>query len=151
DVTQVDRSLRTPSSSVLTVGGTRELSSAWSVGARYTFKQSKDLLQDADRNHVSCVQYGTVFHIDPANVCPAFTDPNGNVVLGKDLFGTPGVVSPNGLTDLYVVNNNFNRVMRVGNFNGATYREATVEVERRLAAGWQLQGSYTLSRVRGDG
>jgi hypothetical protein len=151
DVTQIDRALRTPRTDVLTLGAVRELSSVWSVGVSYVQRQAIDLLQDEDLNHITCRQYQGVFGIDPRTICPAFTDPNGNVILGPDLFGSVTSGGPNGVIDLYAVNTNFNRVMRVGNFNGAKFRAATMEIVRRLFGGWQLQGSYTNAHATGEG
>lgn len=153
DINQVDRALRTPRTDVFTLGGVRELSPSWSVGASFTQKQSRDLLQDADINHITCRQYRSVYGIDPRLVCAVGPDPNGNFAIGDDLFGLPGAFGPipNGVTDLYALNPSFNRVLRVGNLNGARYRAATLEIRRRLTEGWQLQGSYTYSRSIGDG
>jgi len=150
-VTQIDRGLRTPRTDVLSLGAIRELSSVWSVGVTYVQRQAIDLLQDEDLNHITCRQFRSVYGIDPRTVCPAGLDPNGNVILGPDLFGSVSSGGPNGVIDLFAVNTNFNRVMRVGNFNGAKYRAATVEIVRRLFGGWQIQGSYTNSHATGEG
>ncbi|MBI3450228.1 MAG: hypothetical protein HY049_15095 [Acidobacteria bacterium] len=149
-IQQVDRDLRTPRTDDLTIGAARELSTTWRVRVSYTRRKADGLLQDADRNHVTCRQYRGVYGTDPRQVCPAGLDPNGNVIIGDDLFGATFGGAPNGLTDLYVVNPYFNQVLRIGNFNDAAYRAATLEVVKHLSAGWQLQGSYTLSHATGQ-
>lgn len=148
-VMQVDRGLRTPRTDVLTLGVVREVSPRWSVGITYTQRLSRDLLQDEDVNHLPCRRLRRTFGIDPTQLCPAF-DPNGNVVAGKDLFGSVSAPVPNGLTDLFVVNPHFNQVLRVGDLDDGRYRGLTLEVRRALFARWQLQGSYTYGRAIGD-
>jgi hypothetical protein len=57
---------------------------------------------------------------------------------------------PDGRPDLYIHNLFFNQVLRVGNFNEASYRGIELALTRRLARRWQLQASYTYSRALGD-
>jgi hypothetical protein len=43
----------------------------------------------------------------------------------------------------------FNQVLRVGNTNTSAYGAFEVELRRRMARRWQMQGSYTYSRAQG--
>jgi len=146
---QVSRELGTPYTDALVLGFVRDLTPEWSAGIRYTQRQARDLLQETDLNHITCRQHRRVLGVDPATLCAIGTAPNGKAILGDDLFGSPQF-TPNGAPDLYVVNPNFNQVLNVGNQDGSRYRAATLEVARRLHAGWQLQFSYTYSRSIGD-
>jgi len=58
---------------------------------------------------------------------------------------------PDGLTDLYTQNPGWQQVFLVGNFNESDYDGVVLELVRRQFRGWELQGSYTWSRSRGNG
>ncbi|HZE89014.1 MAG TPA: hypothetical protein VE404_05670, partial [Verrucomicrobiae bacterium] len=146
----VARDLETPRTDILTAGFTRELSVTWVAGITWTRKRAARLLQDADRNHLACRQFGRSLGVDPNLLCPLVTDVDGNIVRLNDQFGSPNQF-PNGLVDLYVANPSFDRILRVGNFNDASFDATTLAITKRLLAGWQLQASYTFSRSRGEG
>ncbi|HET6372090.1 MAG TPA: hypothetical protein VFG76_02205, partial [Candidatus Polarisedimenticolia bacterium] len=57
---------------------------------------------------------------------------------------------PNDAPDLYVVNNNFNQVLRIGNFNSSDYTAYEARVTKRLHRNWQMQASYTWSKIFGQ-
>src|SRR6185503_5022998 len=59
------------------------------------------------------------------------------------------MTAPDGRPDLFVRNHFFNQVLKVGNTNSSRYNAFEVELRRRLARRWQLQGSYTYSRAEG--
>jgi len=153
-VTQVDRGLKTPYTDAFSIGFERELAPEWSAKVTYTQKLAWDLLQDTDFNHNLCTQYQDLFGINPDSVCPLFTKilPNGKqkVILSDDLFGNPNTVSSNGAPDLYNVNPNFNQVLRIGNFNSSLYRSIALELNKRLHRNWQMQASYTYSKIIGQ-
>ncbi len=152
-VTQVDRDLRTPFSDTFTIGVERELVPEWSGRVTYTQKLYWDLLQDVDVNHIRCIDFPVEFGIRKQDICPLFTDTNGKVHLSDDLFGSvepTGQSQPNDAPDLYIVNDNFNQVLRIGNFNSAKYRSLAFELRRRLHRNWQAQMSYTYSRAYGQ-
>ncbi len=149
-VIQVDRDLRTPFSDVFTLGVERELATEWSGRITYTQKLYWDLLQDVDLNHIRCSDYPADFDIRKTDICPFFTDTTGKVHLSDDLFGEIGTGNSNGAPDLYIVNENFNQVFRIGNFNSAKYRSLAFELRRRLHRNWQAQMSYTYSRAYGQ-
>ncbi len=149
-VIQLDRDLRTPFSDVFTIGVERELAPEWSGRVTYTQKLYWDLLQDVDVNHIECSDFPVEFNIRKQDICPFFTDASGKVHLSDDLFGEIGTGNSNGAPDLYIVNDNFNNVFRLGNFNSAKYRSLAFELRRRLHRNWQAQMSYTYSRAYGQ-
>ena len=150
-IQQVDRSLKTPSTDVFTLGFEQELAPEWSATITFTQRLSWNLLQDADLNHVRCTDHDDAFGIDPAGLCGLYTDSKGRVRLSDDFFGDPtGIPGANGAPDLYNVSRNYNQVLRIGNFNRSKYRSIAVEIQRRLHRNWQMQASYTLSRSIGD-
>jgi hypothetical protein len=149
-VQQVDRDLRTPFTDVFTVGFERELMPEWAATITYTQRLAWDLLQDTDFNHVLCTQFDEEFGISPTQVCPTFTDSSGKIHLSDDLFGTAGAPQPNGAVDLYNVNQNFNQILRVGNFNSSKYQSLALELNKRLHRNWQMQASYTYSEAIGQ-
>ncbi|HXI02396.1 MAG TPA: carboxypeptidase regulatory-like domain-containing protein [Candidatus Saccharimonadales bacterium] len=149
-VVQLDRNLRTPFTDVLTLGAERELAPEWSAKLTYTQRLAWDLLQDVDVNHIQCADFPALFGIRSQDICPLYTDSSGKVHLSDDLFGEVGTGRPNQAPDLYIVNDNFNQVLRLGNYNSSLYRSLTLELQRRLHRNWQMQVSYTWSRVFGQ-
>ncbi len=161
-ITQVDRNLKTPHTDEVTFGFERELAPEWSVGVTWIRRRGKDLLQDQDLNHVTCLDYGPVFGIDPSKIC------GGAGGLETDTFGSVGIQSgsgsveggsfafdrgasgPNGVPDLYTVSPAFNQVLRIGNYNSSQYDAYEVKVVKRLHRNWQMQMSYTWSRAFGQ-
>jgi outer membrane receptor protein involved in Fe transport len=149
-VTQVDRDLRTPFTDVFTFGIEREIAPEWSVKLTYTQRLAWDLLQDVDLNHVLCVDHPREFNIKKTDVCPLFTRSDGKIIIDDDRFGTIQTGKSNLAPDLYIVNRNFNQILRVGNYNNANYKSIALEILRRLHRNWQAQISYTWSRVYGQ-
>jgi outer membrane receptor protein involved in Fe transport len=148
-VQQIERNLTTPYTDVFTFGLEREIAPEWSARVTFTQRLGWNLLQDVDFNHILCTEFDEQFGIDPAQVCRSFTDANGKVHLSDDLFG--GISQgPNTAPDLYNVNQNFNQILRVGNFNDSRYRSFALELNKRLHRNWQMQASYTYSRAQGQ-
>ena len=54
------------------------------------------------------------------------------------------------LEELYLLNPGWREVLLLSNINRADYEAAIFEVVRRQFRGWELQGSYTWSRAKGD-
>lgn len=149
-VIQVERALRTPFTDVFTLGVERELGSEWSVKATYTQRLGWELLQDKDLNHILCIEHPAEFNISASDVCRLYTRSDGTVVLTDDKFGELQTGEENLAPDLYIVNRNFNQVLRIGNFNSSKYRSLALELRRRLHRNWQAQLSYTWSRAFGQ-
>ncbi|HEU4403129.1 MAG TPA: TonB-dependent receptor, partial [Candidatus Polarisedimenticolia bacterium] len=133
---QVDRQLKTPYSDELTLGFEREIAPEVALSLRYISRRFRDQLQDIDVNHS--------LRLDPYTGQPL------------DDFGRVGTIisgaatrQPDGRPDLYIQNFFFNQVLRLGNFNEARYRAIEFAAVKRLARRWELQGSYTYSRVVG--
>ncbi len=138
--TQVDRGLQTPFSDEWTVGFERELAPEVAVAIRYINRNYRQQLQDIDVNHE--------VRIDPSTGRPR--DDLGAV----DARGlSPGAAlppQPDGRPDLYINNFFFNQVLRVGNFNDASYHGVELEILKRLSRRWEMQASYTYSRALGS-
>jgi hypothetical protein len=119
---------------------------------KWTFTQRLgwNLLQDIDYNHILCTQHDEVLGIGPARVCPGYTNSKGRVILNDDLFGSIGSRTPNAAPDLYIMNPNFNQILRIGNFNASHFKSITAQVDRRLHRNWQMQASYTYARAMGN-
>ncbi|HEY3175453.1 MAG TPA: carboxypeptidase regulatory-like domain-containing protein [Candidatus Polarisedimenticolia bacterium] len=161
-ITQVDRNLRTPYTDELSIGFERELAPEWSAGITYIRRKSYDLLQDTDYNHITCEQYGEVFGIDPLLICGdgnrletdkfgrVGVDPAGQAVEGGNFAFNRGFSLPNQAPDLYTVNNSFNQILRIGNFNSSRYEAYELKVVKRLHRNWQMQASYTWSEAFGQ-
>jgi hypothetical protein len=106
---------------------------------------------------VTCAQHGEI-GIDPVVAC------GGAGILEDDKFGGVagfdivteggnfafGFFVPNGAPDLYTVNNNFNQILRVGNFNSSEYDALEFKIVKRLQHNWQMQFSYTWSEAFGQ-
>ncbi|HKY34176.1 MAG TPA: carboxypeptidase regulatory-like domain-containing protein [Candidatus Polarisedimenticolia bacterium] len=169
-ITQTDRNIRTPFTDEFTIGFERELAPEWSVGLTYINKKGYDLLQDTDFNHITCPQWEEL-GIAPEFICgdgfgtPLELDRFGSsAVLGQVASSTPGGVTGgnfgfdpgsgflarNGAPDLYTVNNNFNEVLRVGNFNSSRYEAYELKITKRLHRNWQMLASYTWSEAYGQ-
>ncbi len=159
-VNQVERNLRTPYTDELSLGFERELAPEWSVGVTYIKRKGYDLLQDQDINHFTCEQSGQVMGIKPEIICGDAgvleTDRFGQTgfatgnVQGGDFGFNRGVSRPNLAPDLYVVNNGFNQVLRIGNYNSSDYTAYELRVIKRLHRNWQMQASYAWSKAFGQ-
>ncbi len=161
-VNQVDRDLETPWTDEFTIGIERELAPEWSITLTYINRKAEELLQDTDINHHACRQSGEAIGIDPFVICgdsggileddrfgqTGFQDPTGNV--GGDFSFDTGFSRPNEAPDLYTVNNGFNQILRVGNFNSSEYEAYEIHIRRRLHRNWQMQASYTWSEAFGQ-
>jgi hypothetical protein len=166
-ITQIDRNLRTPYTDEVTFGFERELAPEWSVGLTWISRRGVDLLQDMDVNHVTCAQYGQL-GVDPSVICGdgdrLETDRFGDVAgrlgtvtgglaggnFGFNAAGSGGANLPNGAPDLYTVNNGFNQVLRIGNFNSSRFESWELRLTRRLKRNWQMQASYAWSEAYGQ-
>ncbi|HKY31746.1 MAG TPA: carboxypeptidase regulatory-like domain-containing protein [Candidatus Polarisedimenticolia bacterium] len=165
-INQVDRNLRTPYTDEVSIGFERELAPEWSFGFTYINRKGYDLLQDNDINHLTCAQH-TTLGIDPLVVCgdgdrlelDKFGDAatrlsvsSGGFAGGSFLFNPSGggVNSKNGAPDQYTVNNNFNQVLRVGNFNSSKFETYELRIVKRLHRNWQMQASYAWSEAFGQ-
>jgi hypothetical protein len=156
----VARDLATPYQDERTIAVEREVAPEWSVKVAAVHRGWWDLLQDVDVNHITCPDFRKVFGIDPHAVCPLqgrlWLDMFGGVWGGRPGQGpgaqrsTATTSPPNGAVDLYTMNQRFNQIYKIGNYNGSSYKALEVVANRRLHRGWQMQASYTLSRARGD-
>ncbi len=156
-VNQIDRDLETPYTDEWTIGFERELAPEWSGSITYIHRDGNNLLQDQDINHVTCAQHGEI-GIDPFVAC------GGAGILEDDKFGGVagfenissggnfafGFFVPNQAPDLYTVNNNFNQILRVGNYNSSEYDAFELKIVKRLQHNWQMQFSYTWSEAFGQ-
>jgi hypothetical protein len=98
--------------------------------------------------------------IDPYTSLPYVdTDPGPGDGVTDDCLGEieypisildPPAHRSDGLPDLYPLNPAWGQVMVVRNANSADYSGVLLELTRRYARGWGLQGSYTWSRAVGD-
>jgi outer membrane receptor protein involved in Fe transport len=139
---QVDRNLRTPYSDEWTVGLEQEVAPEVSLALRFIHRDFRDQLQDSDINHQYLVNpltgqpydlFGTLYEVPGRN------------------GGTPKQVQlADGKPDLFIENPFFNQVLRVANSNSASYSGIELELRRRLARRWEMQGSYVYSRAQGD-
>jgi hypothetical protein len=132
------------------------------VGFTYINRKGRDLLQDTDFNHVTCEQYGQFFHISPQILCGdagsletdrfgnVGFDPAGGNVEGGNFAFNRGFSTPNGAPDLYTVNNGFNQVLRIGNFNTSHFESYELKILKRLHRNWQMQASYVWSQAFGQ-
>jgi len=165
-VAQIDRDLQTPYTDEWTLGIERELAAEWSASITYINRTGHDLLQDEDINHLTCGQH-TEIGIDPYIVCGdggvletdrfgdstaiAFATGGGGAITGGDFsFNTLGFNLPNGAPDLYTVNNGFNQVLRIGNYNSSEFEAWELKLTKRLHRNWQMQFSYTWSEAFGQ-
>jgi len=136
--TQIDRGLQTPFSDEFTFGFERELAPELALAITYVQRDYRLQLQDVDVNHA--LRFGSDGRpLDQLGTLPSGTLP-ANAVRRE----------PDGRPDLYIYNFFFNQVLRVGNYNEATYRGMTLELVKRLSRRWELQGSYTYSRAQGQ-
>src|SRR6185436_3489130 len=166
-VTQIDRNLSTPYTDEFTLGFERELAPEWSLGFTYINRKGKDLLQDMDINHVTCPQFSTL-GVNPLVICgdsgqlelDRFGDAGGAIGSSPDGIagGNFGFNAANGggsntkndAPDLYTVNNGFNQILRIGNFNSSEFESYELQITKRLHRNWQMQTSYVWSRAFGQ-
>ncbi len=157
-VTQIDRGLNTPYTDELTLGFERELAPEWSGSVTYIRRKGYDLLQDVDINHVTCPQYQAEFGIPSLIFCEnefdtfgtSGTNPSSGDVAGGSFAFDRSFSKPNGAPDLYTVNNGFNQILRIGNYNSSDYEAYELKVVKRQHRNWSMQASYTWSKATGQ-
>jgi hypothetical protein len=142
-ITQIDRNLATPHCDEWIAGFEREVASEAALSVRFVHRRYLDQLQDVDVNHETRVNPTTGRLTDSYGVLINETDPRTGRITGTTR-------SPDGRPDLFVRNPYFNQVLRVGNSNTSAYNAIEIELRRRLARRWQMQGSYTYSRAVGS-
>jgi hypothetical protein len=138
--TQVDRGLQTPWSDEWTLGFERELAPELSLSLTFVARDYRQQLQDIDVNHYTRIDPQTGELSDVLGRLPPSFSPNG---VSTD------TVQPDFRPDLFINNFFFNQILRVGNYNSARYRGASLELVKRLSRRWEMQGSYTYSRAQG--
>jgi outer membrane receptor protein involved in Fe transport len=118
---QVDRNLLTPYQDELSFQIERALWTESSISVMYIERRYRDQFQDVDINH---------------------------------LLGDPGIPGTNPFTDtdspLYTRNPGWNEILQIGNFNSSDYQGMVLDFERRFYQNWELQSSYTWSKIVGD-
>jgi hypothetical protein len=143
-ITQVDRGLSTPYCDEWILGFEREIAPETALSVRAVQRRYHDQLQDVDINHEIRIdpatgeptdQFGIITKIENTD------DPTQPPTITRALDGRP---------DLFIRNQFFNQVLRVGNFNTARYGALELELRRRPSRRWQMQGSYTYSRAQGS-
>jgi len=140
-IRQVDRDLQTPFSDEMTFGFERELAPEVALSLRYIHRDYRDQLQDIDINHE--------IHVNPTT--EELTDLVGALRIVRGSGGRTQLLrAADGRPDLYINNFFFNQVLRVGNENEGRYSAIEVELKRRLARRWEMQGSYAYSRAQGE-
>jgi hypothetical protein len=177
-VTVVDPNLRTPYQDELTLSAERELWPESSLKLTWVRRRFRDQLQDVDLNRTTG-DYGQCHvpdSLDSRLIVPSegagqtLVDPvtgayyvdnepgvgdgrlddcTGNLHQPGGIF-SPFVLSPDGLPDLYSYNPAWGQIMMITNANTADYSAMVVELVRRHANGWEMNGSYTWSRAIGD-
>jgi len=152
-VSVVDRELRTPYQDELSLTFERELTTETLFRLTYIHRDFQDQIQDVDINHAPG-DYGTCQIQTDLTTPPITGSPDGILddCIGKYVLGNNGVLlnRPDGYLDTYVLNPAWGPVFLVGNFNTAKYDGVTLELERQLYRGWELNGSYTWSEAVGD-
>jgi hypothetical protein len=145
-VHQVDRELRTPFSDEWTIGLEREIAPEVSLTLRAIHRSFRDQLQDVDLNHETLVDPVTGRLRDALGFILQVTPPHP--------VGSPpepfNMHVPDGKPDLFIQNLFYNQILQVGNYNEAEYMGFEIELRRRLARRWEMQGSYTYSRAQGQ-
>jgi hypothetical protein len=136
----VDRGLQTPYSDEWTLGFERELAPELALSITYVARNYQQQLQDIDVNHYTRIDPQTGELSDVLGRLPPSFSPNG---VSTD------TVQPDFRPDLFINNFFFNQILRVGNYNSARYRGASLELVKRLSRRWEMQGSYTYSRAQG--
>jgi hypothetical protein len=139
--TQVDRGLQTPYSDEWTLGFERELAPELALSITYVARNYQQQLQDIDVNHYTRIDPATGQLSDVFGRLPPGFSANGVSVDDKQ---------PDFRPDLFINNFFFNQILRVGNYNSARYRGASLELTKRLSRRWEMQASYTYSRAQGQ-
>src|SRR5262245_1365825 len=142
-VSQVARDMSTPYCDEWILGFEREIAPETALSIRAVQRRYRDQLQDVDINHEPRIDRTTGRLSDVVGNVMVATDPRTGIAVAT-------VRTPDGRPDLFVRNPFFNQVLRVENSNSADYKAFEVELRRRLARRWQLQGSYTYSRAVGS-
>jgi len=134
--TQIDRGLQTPFSDEFTFGFERELAPELALSLIFVQREYRQQLQDIDVNHA--LRYDS--HGQPLDRLGQLPSGPQAQARRREADGRP---------DLYIHNFFFNQVLRVGNYNTASYRGITLGLLKRLSRRWEMQGSYTYSRAQG--
>ncbi|HET8945535.1 MAG TPA: hypothetical protein VFQ07_01015, partial [Candidatus Polarisedimenticolia bacterium] len=142
-VHQVDRDLATPYSDEWTLGIERELAPEVALAVRFIRRDFRDQLQDVDINHQVVVNPATG---EPYDLFGIYYE----VPARPPATGSSRVQALDGRPDLFIENPFFNQVLRVQNSNTARYSALEVELRRRMARRWEMQGSYVYSRAQGN-
>ncbi len=170
-----DRNIGTPYQDEWTIGIERELWPETSLKATWIHRRFEDQLQDVETNHRTGDLGRCVRPLNPASVVVVqapgisfYADPySGEQYLDSDpgpgdgriddctgdLGGVglgAGLQTPDGLPDLYALNPGWGDLLLVGNFNRSAYSAGVIELIRRLHRDWEVSGSYTWSRAKGD-
>jgi hypothetical protein len=74
--------------------------------------------------------------------------PNGSG--GEAGGGQPDTRLPDHYPDLYINNENFNQILRVGNYNVQNFVGYELQFVRRLSRKWQMNASYVFSKTTGQ-
>ncbi len=141
-VRQVDRGLRTPYNDEWTLGFERELAPELALAVRYIHRDFRDQLQDVDINHEALINPATGLPLDQVGALTRLVIRNPPE--------TTYVRAADGKPDLFIENYFFNQVLRVGNDNSGRYSAIELEIRKRMARRWEMQGSYVYSRAQGQ-
>src|SRR5262249_47306254 len=139
------RNLATPYCDEWTVGFERELVPEVALAVRFIHRGFRDQLQDDDINHEQLKDPATGRPYDQVGII--FDIPASYPIGNTD---SRQIQLPDGRPDLYIQNPFFNQVLRVENSNTARYSAVELELRRRMARRWEMQGSYVYSRAQGN-
>jgi outer membrane receptor protein involved in Fe transport len=153
---QVDRNMRTPHTDEIALGLQREIAPEMSVSFNYIRRKFVDQLQDIDVNHTyrRPGENGAVCdNVTESGYCDLFgttrrAPPNGSG--GEAGGGQPDTRLPDHYPDLYINNENFNQILRVGNYNVQNFVGYELQFVRRLSRKWQMNASYVFSKTTGQ-
>jgi outer membrane receptor protein involved in Fe transport len=153
---QIDRNLKTPYTDELSLGFQREIAPEMSVSFNYIRRTYGDQLQDKDINHTyrkPGENGATCTSTTESGFCDMFgttrrAPPNGSG--GEAGGGQPDTRLPDHYPDLYIFNENFNQVLRTGNYNIQDYVGYELQFTRRLSRKWQMNASYVFSKTTGQ-
>jgi hypothetical protein len=155
----VDRGLRTPYQDEVTISLEHEIARETIAKLSYVSRRFRDQLRDVDINHYHA-DYGRCVLQTSADrpwiVGPPdgiLDDCDGTISVSQSQFGgtpAPAFRQPDGYLDSYVYNPGWGAVYQITNNDTARYKGIVLEVVRRQFRNWQMQGSYTWSRVVGD-
>lgn len=171
NISVVDRGLKTPYQDEFHLRFEREIFTETRISVQYTNRKYLDQFQDRNVN-LATGDYGhCVFQAAVGG--PTIDTSQGPDGLLDDCVGEvervlpseqpggggsfPGgdeevlLQRPDGIPDLYTLNPLWGDIYLIGNFNEADYEDFVVEVVRRQYRSWEMSGSYTWSKLFGDG